>query len=928
MLFAILRAVNCWSITVVFLSSAYAFESFPSHAPTRPLPYASSRPMSDGPRKFVDAKLGEDTNPGTQEKPWRTLTFAITKLQPGDTLYLRGGTYHEHVVAHLVGTFDKPITIRVFPNELATVDGGVSEFLNQPATAWEPYPEGAPGEFRSTKTYPGIETKSGDLQVSLLGNFADSLLPLHGYWHHPDLQSDNPYWTLGGGEKVKPDAHVYCGPGLWYDRETERIHCRLTHIKLPSLGANNYTGETDPRKVPLVIAGWGNGAVLKLDGCRHVRLQDMALRGARQHTLDVRGGSHLELEGLTLYGGQSCLMAEEVNGLRMSNTACRGLAAPWTFRGSLKYRSIESRLVRTGGWDPSGADGRNYEFAYCEFTDSVDGVFIGNIHSVYFHHNLVENVSDDAIFVTSPTGYDGVTPGGEHHFYQNRFARNLTCFAFGVGHGRQKMLDDKTQMGSGLWITRNIFDLRGPVMYRWPSGPDDVQELDSYGRFGGDHGSPAWEPMWIYHNTLLTGEPTRAEYAQPGIGSAMGKGTTRRVFNNIFFQTFGRVKDALPPTTTDFIADGNLFWSATDGSSTLAASNDFQWCRKFRQSPEFEKSKVRYPPGWTTHDKFADPKFVAYDSMWPRPVDLRLSDTSPAVEAGVHMPNDWFDPLRSTDDNLPNARRPDIGALPKGAAAWRLGCYGRLDANGNDSHDALPISFAWHSSSAGDADAASIAAKSAVIVCGYPAFDAPLVEYALRKAGAKVEVLDKQWLEPKEYSRYSTVVVDGSLARAKMIVDRYSNDDLRHVLKFIEDGGTLWLCRERIDLFVDPAGKKWLATLGISRAPKLSDNYQLAQPAHRWVSHLTGSGVLPWLAKSSSPLLVKPGQVILGTKTGMAALAEVPIGRGNLIYLAWSPAMSLPNGRAKITMEEEVSFSEQMQIVMSIAASLYPTAEK
>ena len=55
------------------------------------------------------------------------------------------------------------------------------------------------------------------------------------------------YWTLGGGEKTKPDAHVYCGPGLWFNPETSRIHCRLAHTKLPGLGENNYTGETDPR---------------------------------------------------------------------------------------------------------------------------------------------------------------------------------------------------------------------------------------------------------------------------------------------------------------------------------------------------------------------------------------------------------------------------------------------------------------------------------------------------------------------------------------------------------------------------------------------------------------------------------------------------------------------------------------------------------
>jgi len=654
--------------SVAWSSLAVAAAEFASHAPTRPLPRASNRSMSDGPAKFVDVAKGDDSNEGNEAQPWKTLAHAVTQLAAGDTLYLRGGLYFEHVAATLVGTPDKPITIRAYPGELVTLDGGIAEFQLSPATAWEPCPGGAQGEFRSVKTYADLETTQGELQVSLMGRFVDSLLALHGYWHHPDLQSDNPYWTLGGGEKVKPDAHVYCGPGLWYDRESDRIHTRLAHTTLPGLGDDNYTGETDPRKLPLVVAAYPHGAVLALNECRHVRLQDLVIRGARTEPLAIAGGGNLELDGLTLYGGASCLRAASVTGLRMANTACRGIAAPWTFRGSLKYRSIEARLVRTGGWDSTGFEGSDYEFAYSEFTDSVDGVFVGGIQRVRFHHNLVENVSDDGVFVTANTGYDGRTNGGDMHFYQNRFSRCLTMFAFGVGHGRQKTIDGGKQLGGGLWIYRNVFDFRRPVMYRWPAGPDDVQELDSYGRFGGDHGSPAWEPMWIYHNTMLTGEPTRAEYAASGIGNAMGHGTRRRVFNNIFCQKLGPVREVLPAATTDFAADGNVFWSATDGAT------QGEWCRKFRNSPEYAASKQAYPPGWTTSDKFADPRFVAYDVDWRKSTDLRLRDDSPAVDGGVDVPSDWRDPLREQD-----AGRPDIGAVPNGAALWRVGVYGRLD---------------------------------------------------------------------------------------------------------------------------------------------------------------------------------------------------------------------------------------------------------
>jgi hypothetical protein len=39
-----------------------------------------------------------DTNPGTADQPWKTIGRCLRELQPGDTLYVRKGTYRESVV--------------------------------------------------------------------------------------------------------------------------------------------------------------------------------------------------------------------------------------------------------------------------------------------------------------------------------------------------------------------------------------------------------------------------------------------------------------------------------------------------------------------------------------------------------------------------------------------------------------------------------------------------------------------------------------------------------------------------------------------------------------------------------------------------------------------------------------------------------------
>ena len=84
--------------------------------------------MGAGPAYFVDPKAGDDGNQGTKGSPWKTITRGVSTLKPGDTLYLRGGTYYENLNLTLSGTAEAPITIRAFPGEVPTIDGGYREF--------------------------------------------------------------------------------------------------------------------------------------------------------------------------------------------------------------------------------------------------------------------------------------------------------------------------------------------------------------------------------------------------------------------------------------------------------------------------------------------------------------------------------------------------------------------------------------------------------------------------------------------------------------------------------------------------------------------------------------------------------------------------------------------------------------------------------
>ncbi len=448
-------------------------------------------------------------------------------------------------------------------------------------------------------------------------------------------------------------------------------------------------------------------------------------------------------------------------------------------------------------------------------------------------------------------------------------------------------------------------------MYHWPSGPEAPQDITSFGRLASDHGGPAWEPMWIYHNTILAGDPPRYDYGTDGLRKAMGRGTSRRVFNNIICQMQGLPGQSLPDSATDFQADGNLFWSLSEGDTFSG-----KFLAKFRSSPAFEQSQQQYRSGWTTHDLFADPRFVDLSHDWQDVTDLRLTEDSPAVDAGVPLPKAWPDPLRASD---PQA--PDAGAVPRGVEPWPVGIRGRLNVFGAAHDPGVDFEpLPWE---------APLEEKTpvvrAVIIEGYPAFDAPLIAYGLRRRGVPVEIRERMWLEPKQYRNYDLVAIDGSFTRAGMNPDRFRPEDLPHLHAFLTGGGTLLLMRERTDLFATDHGRKFLTEIIGSGPGEPQPEMGVLQKNHPWVRHLDIKQPPGWLsAKGIVPLRTARGDVILGSRSGTAALYRVSVGQGQLIYAGWTIAAGLPSGRKPSSVQDEANFDQQATILWTILDEVSP----
>ena len=816
-----MRLISSILFTAVGLSAA----EYSSHPPMRPLPGPSVRPEPTADVYFVNGLSGSDDAPGTRTQPWRTIGRGVAQLKAGDTLMLAGGVYHEHVRITAWGSADQPITIRPAKGEIAIIDGGIPEFFHRPAASWIPLGN---GEFQSVKAYPGIPVRKDS--ANLLGNFADSMIPLHGHRFDTDLRSNNHKFQNLAGPKTLRGTGLYCGPGVFLNPESRRIHIRLAHTRQPSIGeSNNYRGETDPRELRLVIAGGGRSP-LELDGAAHVVVQDLVVRGARAATLNLVDCANITLDGVTSYGGSSALRVESTSGLRCINSRFRGIAAPWLWRWSLKYRSIEARIVSASSWNPPARSNRDFEFANCEFTDSVDGVFVGNVDGAELHHSRLDNVSDDGFFITCRTAYDGTTTGISS-FHHNHISRVLTAFAYGVGHGRQKTINaaGHKQLGKTVHIHHNHFDLRDPVLYQQPvQGP-----ITTFGRVAGDHGSPAWEPMVFEHNTVLMKNAPWRNYYAAGWAKAMGKGTRRVIRHNIFVHDNGMPGDLLPKPGADFVAEHNIHWSRENGKAGREL-----FMKRFRSSPMFPQT------GWTKGDRYEDPGRI-------EPPLLRQASIQPFVHP-AYQPRD----------------------------------------------------------------------RKAAMVLGYPAFDAPLFQFALEKAGVRVDVFEREWLSVPEYRNYGLVAFFGNTVRAQMTKTGFAPEEHPTVREYLQRGGRILIGRELPRfLFPEASGRAFLQSLTGKGPERTKPTHRILRPDHPWIAHLNTQR---WSTPpASSPIIAGDEFNIIGDPAAKRSLlTHIPVANGSLTYVGWEISRFLPHGRKPSTVDQEAAYEEQYQIYENVVSDL------
>ena len=293
----------------------------------------------------------------------------------------------------------------------------------------------------------------------------------------------------------------------------------------------------------------------------------------------------------------------------------------------------------------------DWEIANCEFTDGHDGVYLSG-RGIRFHHNLVDRMQDDGIYLSSPSPYFN----DDIHIFQNVLRDIFTTFACN-NHGGPN---------GDIFIYRNLVDQRQGVPFSRPSPQNPVGDLPrGHGFLAHGNDLLGIENLHFYQNTFIT-ETWSGSYAGR-TWTVTHPRTRRRILNNLFVY-INRYPDPATPEEHDIQMDGNLHWCAAADAKLPDA-----FLERVRSAKGSKAIEAKYPGGWEANSLVADPRFAAFNLTVSAQNDYRLTADSPAVGKGVVLPHDLIDPQRPAGDV-----RPDVGALPLGLEVFAVGRQARV----------------------------------------------------------------------------------------------------------------------------------------------------------------------------------------------------------------------------------------------------------
>lgn len=376
-----------------------------------------SLPMSKVRTAYHVATTGSDADPGSAERPFRTIQKAADTARAGDVVHVHAGVYSEAVRITTAGEPDRPI---VFEGE-RNAAGEWTTILDRsvPVKGWVPAPEIGPGVFKTEAL--DFVPYSMTLDHRQLARVHDRFMEDGKGFEYLRAAVDAPCFDEMG------ETRVYGANKLTFWDGLEALYaCRKGVVYI------RFRKGDDPNALAVRAAPEGAGFEIR-DGS-HVIIRRFLVRGARDSVVVAgpRAVHNLIEENYLINGHNRVVLTEGaahniVRGNEMTlgyysndDLGAWGTAQP-DRRTALRLRAYRVFKLIVG---PTSSDdhgvlvrgaGEGNEIDHNHIFNGLIGISCGSSRALKVHHNVIHNMSSIGL-LTSEDGRKGVVDG---EFYEN-----------------------------------------------------------------------------------------------------------------------------------------------------------------------------------------------------------------------------------------------------------------------------------------------------------------------------------------------------------------------------------------------------------------------------------------------------------------------------------------------------------------------------
>ena len=555
---------------------------------------------------------GSDGGPGTIDKPLKTLKAGFARLDPGTTLFIRGGTYYEGELAPAAGGRpDDPVVIRNYNGEKVVIDGAAPELVDG---GWKD--DGQSNGDRGKE--PGRRGVKARFTAQFKGRtWAVSF----------EDKATGKYYRLYPLRTLKElEGRMSAGKTFEQLGFTGAYHCDGNEIHAETPGK-------DIAEYRCCVSRFTRGVVL--EGKSHVSIDGIEFRhfgqGDYGSAINILNSSSVLVSKCKVY---YCNSGVWVKGNSSLDTVQDSIfvddANHWHFT-----------YTKTG-------DGWNYHGQIETGAVVVDGEYSGR--GLVFRRNRVEGIFDGS-HLCPWVRIDART--SETDWYENTLVDIADDFVETDGVSRNvRIFDnymDKSLSGISLaqaldgptWMLYNVIANCG-VCAASTNKADYPYEGYPFKTNGGPSPEVGSGPVFFYHNTVYTTDPL----SRALLVKSQAKWKVMALRNNIWYgKAMGFDCWNEKPSLMD--------WDYDDVYHAAGPFLKLQGFGQCRTLTDFQKSFGSLLQGISAEPKFRDAPGG----------DYHLAPASPCIDAGV--------PVEGINDTRIWGKAPDMGAFEWRPAAGR-----------------------------------------------------------------------------------------------------------------------------------------------------------------------------------------------------------------------------------------------------------------